>query len=49
MSGEWDEALADFYESIGKAVGIELDLQRIQKERPQIAALLQDKKESTNE
>ena len=49
VSGKWGEPLASFYESIGKAEGLELDLERIQKKRPQIAALLQRENKGKSE
>ncbi len=40
VSGEWDKGLADFYQGLGQATGIEVDLDDIQKQRPRIAELL---------
>lgn len=42
VSGEWSDGLAGFYRAIGDGVGIELDLERIQRERPRIAKLLRE-------
>ena len=42
VSGAWSEGLANFYKGIASAIGIELDLERIQRERPGIAKLLRD-------
>ncbi|MDB4614227.1 ankyrin repeat domain-containing protein [bacterium] len=43
VAGAWDDNLAGLYKAIGKAVGIELDLDRIQKDRSKIAVLLREK------
>jgi YVTN family beta-propeller protein len=43
VSSPWSRELADFYSGIGNAVGLKLDLNRIERERPQIAKLLRDK------
>jgi YVTN family beta-propeller protein len=40
VSGEWNEELAGFYTGIGNAVGLKVELKRIERERPQIAKLL---------
>ncbi len=40
VSEEWSETLADTYDSIGNAVGIDLNSRQMRKMRPQIAALL---------
>ena len=40
VSSEWNKGLADFYTGIGVAVGLKVDLERIERERPQIAKLL---------
>ncbi len=41
VKGEWNQPLADFYEGMGRAISMPVDLQQIQKERPAIAELLQ--------
>ena len=41
VSSPWTKELADFYNGIGKSVGQKLDLERIERERPQIVKLLQ--------
>ncbi|REJ65128.1 MAG: hypothetical protein DWQ31_19145 [Planctomycetota bacterium] len=40
VSAEWNQPLADFYRGIGSLVGLELDLDRIEQTRPQMADLL---------
>ena len=42
VSGSWSKGLGDFYSGIGRAVGIKIDLERIQKERPKMAELLRN-------
>ncbi|MEM8735697.1 MAG: ankyrin repeat domain-containing protein, partial [Planctomycetota bacterium] len=49
VTGEWDEPLAKFYLSIGEALGLELDLDRIRQQRPLIAALMRDDVERTQD
>ena len=43
VSGEWNEELAGFYTGIGNAVGLKVDLIRIERDRPQIAKLIREK------
>ena len=40
VSSPWSKQLADFYLGIGNAVGLDLDLDHIERERPKIAKLL---------
>jgi hypothetical protein len=40
VSGEWGQALADFYTSIGVGINQKLDLKQIEKDRPKIAERL---------
>ena len=40
VSGPWDKGLADFYDSIGTAIGRSLDLERMQRDRPQVTKML---------
>ena len=42
VSSPWSQGLADFYTGIGDVIGLEMDLARIEGERPQIAKLLRD-------
>jgi len=43
VSSPWNKALADFYSGIGRAaVGLNVDLERLERERPMIAKLLRD-------
>ena len=42
VSSPWSKELAGIYTGIGNAVGLELDLERIERERPRIAAVLRD-------
>ncbi len=42
VSSPWNQQLAEFYTGIGNAVGLNLDLKRIEQERPQIAKLLRE-------
>ncbi|MBC8352814.1 MAG: ankyrin repeat domain-containing protein [Planctomycetes bacterium] len=46
VSSPWTKELADFYIGIGNAVGIKLDLEFIERERPEIAELLREHAES---
>jgi DNA-binding beta-propeller fold protein YncE len=46
VSSPWSEQLADTYAGIGNAVRLELDLKRIEQERPQIAKLLWENTQS---
>jgi hypothetical protein len=41
VSGAWSKPLGDFYTGIARSTGQEIDLDRIEKVRPQIAELLQ--------
>ncbi len=43
VSSPWTEQLAGFYTGIASAVGIEIDLERIQRDRPRIASLLRER------
>jgi YVTN family beta-propeller protein len=40
VSSPWNKQLADFYSGIGNAVGLKLDLERLERERPLVAKLL---------
>ncbi|HIF32979.1 MAG TPA: hypothetical protein EYQ75_15140 [Planctomycetaceae bacterium] len=40
VSSPWDSGLAEFYTGIGNSIGAELNLKRMERERPQIAKLL---------
>ncbi|HIE95420.1 MAG TPA: hypothetical protein EYQ63_00050 [Fuerstia sp.] len=42
VSGDWDDGLANLYKGIASAVRIDLDLNRIQRERPEIDKLLRE-------
>ena len=42
VSGEWSEELAGFYSGIASAVGIDIDLEAIEQDRPKIAILLRE-------
>ncbi|HJN12261.1 MAG TPA: ankyrin repeat domain-containing protein [Pirellulaceae bacterium] len=42
VSGDWNDGLVNLYEGIASAVRIELDLIRIQRERPRIGKLLRE-------
>lgn len=42
VSGEWDDGLAQSYTAIGSGIDEELDLDRIQRERPVIGKLLRE-------
>ncbi|MGI9517700.1 MAG: ankyrin repeat domain-containing protein [Pirellulaceae bacterium] len=41
VSSPWNENLAGFYEGIGQAIGLELDLDRMQQDRPRMVTLLE--------
>jgi hypothetical protein len=47
VSSPWNQPLSDFYAGIGSAVGLNVNLERIERERPQIAQLLRDQAEKT--
>lgn len=47
VAGEWSDELAGFYRVIGAAVELQIDLERMQRERPRIKQLLQDDKART--
>ena len=42
VSGKWSKGLGDFYTGIGRAVGMKVDLKRIQRERTKMAELLRN-------
>ncbi|MEK6237992.1 MAG: ankyrin repeat domain-containing protein, partial [Planctomycetales bacterium] len=42
ISSPWNEPLAGFYTAVGTALGIKLDLKRIERERPEMAKLLRE-------
>ncbi len=42
VSGEWSQGLGEFYTGIGTAIGLELNLDFIQRERPNVAKSLRD-------
>ncbi len=42
VAGDWDHKLAATYESIGRLVGIKLDLEKIRQARPMVAKLLRE-------
>ena len=42
VSSPWNKGLADFYTGIGDSVGMKVDLERIERERPQIAKQLRE-------
>ena len=44
VSGEWSEELASFYTGLGRAIGVKIDLERIQAQRPKITQLLRKHK-----
>ena len=44
VSGKWNEGLARIYRSSDKSGDLELDLDRIKKSRPKIAALLRERR-----
>ena len=41
VSGEWSDDLAGFYKLIGNASNMKVDLDRIEQQRPRIAAMLE--------
>lgn len=43
VSGPWSDGLANFYTGIASGTGIQVDLERIERERPQIAELLRER------
>jgi hypothetical protein len=47
ISSSWNKGLADFYTGVGNSSGMKVDLERIQRERPQIVKLLQGKAAAT--
>ena len=49
ISSPWTEELAGFYTGIGNAVGLKVDLKRIERERPQIAKLLRENAAKSNQ
>lgn len=49
VSGEWNKGLGDLYTGIGNAAGLKVDLERIQKERPELKAFLEEKVESAKD
>ena len=49
VSGDWNDGLANLYKGIASAVRIELDLIRIQRERPRIGKLLREHGEQKNQ
>lgn len=49
VSSPWTKQLADFYSGIGKSIGVELDLKRIEDARPKMAKLLRDHAEKSNQ
>ncbi|MDA1017111.1 MAG: ankyrin repeat domain-containing protein [Planctomycetota bacterium] len=42
VSGDWSKGLGDFYTGVGRAVGIEVDLKQIERQRPELAKLLRN-------
>ncbi len=42
VTGDWDEGLAAFYKGVGTATGVKIDLEEIEKKRPQIATMLRE-------
>ena len=42
VTGKWDQGLKQLYTGLANATGVELDLDHVQKTRPQIAKLLRD-------
>lgn len=42
-------ALACFYNAIGSGIGLELDLERIERDRPRMAQLLREKSKKPNQ
>jgi hypothetical protein len=49
VSGDWNDGLANLYKGIASAVRIELDLNRIQRERPEIGKLLREHRRQKNQ
>jgi YVTN family beta-propeller protein len=49
VSSPWNKGLADFYTGIGNGTGQKLDLKRIERERPNMAKLLQKHVASTKQ
>lgn len=49
VSSLWSKELGDFYTGIGNAVGIKVDLDRMQRERPRIAELLRKHAEKSED
>ena len=45
VSAPWSDELAGFYRGIGRGANLDLDLDRIERERPQIAKLLRERQE----
>lgn len=45
VSGEWSDGLAGFYTGIGRAIGMPVDLEQIQQDRPRMAELLREAKD----
>ncbi|WP_068139453.1 ankyrin repeat domain-containing protein [Roseimaritima ulvae] len=48
VSSPWNESLEDVYRFVGNLVDIEIDLQRMQQDRPMIAELLRDHQQATS-
>lgn len=46
VSGQWNDGLARFYAGIGQAVGVEVDLDRIEQQRPEMARRLREHADS---
>lgn len=49
VSSPWNKGLADFYTGIGRSVGMQVDLKRMERERPQIAKLLKGNATKSNQ
>jgi ankyrin repeat protein len=47
VSVEWNDGLASLYEGIAKATSTEVDIDRLKRERPKIAELMQDGESKT--
>ena len=45
VSGVWNKGLGDFYSGIGRSIGQKVDLEQLQKMRPEMKALLEEKVE----
>lgn len=43
VAGSWSRELGELYTGLGRAIGLEIDLERIEAERPRIAALLRSR------